>query len=76
MENAPAYARQQAAAAASIWPRRQRRGERRSEQRSVQNGVLLQFGHDVSVVENLGRTFVRGVNLALQFGHDVSVVEN
>ena len=89
--------------AASIWPRRQRRGEhphrrpgrhaRRRPRgfnlattsaswRTLRPRVhryaefLLQFGHDVSVVENSPATGVRRSSSGLQFGHDVSVVEN
>ena len=36
----------------------------------------LQFGHDVSVVENDQGGVIPAVEHALQFGHDVSVVEN
>ena len=39
---------------ASIWPRRQRRGEPRPLTSVVSPASKLQFGHDVSVVENLG----------------------
>ena len=40
-------------------------------------GTLLQFGHDVSVVENVTRLDTRATaTTTLQFGHDVSVVEN
>ena len=38
--------------------------------------IGLQFGHDVSVVENIRPTVGRTVLYLLQFGHDVSVVEN
>ena len=62
---------------ASIWPRRQRRGERSAVPASHCGIVALQFGHDVSVVENDDRrTPVAGDHPLLQFGHDVSVVEN
>ena len=40
---------------ASIWPRRQRRGERDPLILSDLEPLPLQFGHDVSVVENLTR---------------------
>ena len=38
--------------AASIWPRRQRRGERSRPRSCPPTWSKLQFGHDVSVVEN------------------------
>ena len=60
---------------ASIWPRRQRRGEPKQVQK-LGVGVKLQFGHDVSVVENTTSRPAATSPRKLQFGHDVSVVEN
>ena len=61
---------------ASIWPRRQRRGERDELRPAALAGVVLQFGHDVSVVENAKQVYAALSYWLLQFGHDVSVVEN
>ena len=61
---------------ASIWPRRQRRGEPASHKTASANHSRLQFGHDVSVVENNAAKAADTLEAMLQFGHDVSVVEN
>ena len=61
--------RQYSGRTASIWPRRQRRGERDPSAPNAAWTASLQFGHDVSVVENqlqrgFGRRAERGFNLA------------
>ena len=61
---------------ASIWPRRQRRGELTTTAQDIVASAALQFGHDVSVVENLPGKPLPLSRPKLQFGHDVSVVEN
>ena len=52
VENREVYGQRGRGHTASIWPRRQRRGERLAVAAAYAAVEVLQFGHDVSVVEN------------------------
>ena len=70
MENGQLGAVRNTCSLASIWPRRQRRGERGTGALAGtrrQITALLQFGHDVSVVENCQSRLVAQVSCNSSF---------